>query len=100
MGARPWQSHAEDLVDQALSNALEAPEAQIRRLRPLTGPQDPFPDRLGFRQESWTIEEVLNIDRRTPTHRSWMSGMPVEPSVMSDQSWSGSARNAFTEGVF
>jgi len=42
----------------------------------------------------------MNIDRYTPSYRSWVSGMPVMPSVMSDQSWSGTARNAMSEGTW
>lgn len=69
-------------------------------MRPIAAPQQAFPDRTGFQQNAWTIEEVLNIDRLTPTYRSWISGMPAMPSVMSDQSWSGTARNALSEGTF
>ena len=98
--AGPWASRSEFLVDQALSNALAGTPNQIRNMRPVAAPQNPFPDRVGFRQNPWDITQVLNIDRYTPTYRSWVSGMPAMPSVMSDQSWSGTARNAMSEGTF
>ena len=97
---RPWQSREEFLVDQALENALAGTDEEIQAMRPAAAPQNPFPDRLGFRKNTWTIGEVLNVDRYTPTYRSWLSGMPVRPSVMSDQSWSGTARNAMSEGIW
>ncbi len=69
-------------------------------MRPIAAPQQLFPDRVGYRQEAWSITEVMNIDRYTPSYRSWLSGMPVRPSVMTDQSWSGTARNAMSENPF
>jgi len=97
---RPWQSREEYLVDMALDNALAGTDDDIRALAPVAGPQQSFPDRVGFRQNTWTVEEVLNVDRYTPTYRSWMSGMPVRKSIMSDTSWSGTARNAMSEGIW
>jgi hypothetical protein len=97
---RPWGSREEFLVDQALAAALAGTPEEIRAMRPVAAPQQPFPDRLGFRQQTWTVTEVLNVDRYTPSYRSWLSGMPVRPSVMSDQSWSGTARNALSEGTW
>lgn len=69
-------------------------------MRPLAAPIELFPERRGFAKAIWDIDSVLNIDRYNPTRRSWMSGMPVTASVMSDHSWSGSARNAMSEGVW
>jgi len=97
---RPWQSREEMLTDVALQSALEGTYQELKTMRPVAGPQQPFPARTGFRQESWTIGEVLGIGRRNPTYRSWLSGMPVRPSVLSDQSWSGTARNSLSEGVW
>lgn len=96
----PWQSREEFLVDEALANALAGTRDQIQTMRPVASPQQLFPDRLGFSQQQWTITEVMNVDRYTPSYRSWLSGMPVRPSVMSDQSWSGTARNALSEGMW
>ena len=96
----PWQSRAEFLVDQALESALAATDDELRMMRSPSVPQELFPPRVGYQSQPWTVYSVLNIDRIVPTHRSWMSGMPVMRSTMSDQSWGGSARNAFTEGVF
>lgn len=98
--AGPWPTRSEYLIDEALNDALEATPDELRKMRPIASPQQLFPKRTGFQQNQWTIEEVLNIDRLTPTYRSWVSGMPVMPSVMSDQSWSGTARNALSEGTF
>lgn len=98
--ARPWQSRSEYLVDIALQNALAATPDQLREMRPIAMPLELFPERRGYGKEVWDIEAVMNIDRFNPTRRSWMSGMPVMPSVMSDQAWSGTARNAMSEGMW
>lgn len=98
--AGPWATRSEFLVDQALQNALAGTPAQIRAMRPVAAPQDPFPKRTGFRANPWDINQVLNIDRYTPTYRSWVSGMPVMPSVISDYTWEGTSRNAMSEGTF
>jgi hypothetical protein len=99
-GKRPWGSREEMLTDIALQDALAGTHDELQAMRPAAAPQQAFPDRLGFKRNTWTIQEVLNIDRQTPTYRSWLSGMPVRPSVMSDQSWSGTARNAMSEGTW
>ncbi len=99
-GSNPWASRSEMLVDQALQNALAGNTDQIRAMRPVAAPQKLFPDRVGFRKAVPTVQQVLNIDRMTPSYRSWVSGMPTQTSVISDQSWSGTARNALSEGVF
>jgi hypothetical protein len=98
--AKPWQTRSEMLVDLALESALAATPEQLREMRPIAAPQNPFPERRGYAKEVWDIYEVMNIDRHTPSYRSWVSGMPVMPSVMSDQSWSGTARNAMSEGTW
>jgi hypothetical protein len=97
---RPWQTRSEYLVDLALESALAASPEELRVMRPVAAPQNPFPERRGFAKSEWNINEVMNIDRYNPTYRSWMSGMPVMPSVMSDQSWSGTARNSMSEGTW
>lgn len=101
VGSKPWQSRAEYLIDMAMDNALAATTDQLRVMRPVVAPMNPFPERTGFSVQTWTIQEVLNIDRRVPSYRSWTSGMPVMPSVLSDyseQNWTGSSRNSMTEG--
>lgn len=98
--AKPWQTRSEYLVDQALESALALSPEELREMRPIAAPQNPFPERRGFAKENWTIEEVMNIDRYTPSYRSWISGMPVQPSMISDYSWSGSARNSMSEGIW
>lgn len=99
-GANPWASRSEMLVDMALQNALAGSPDQLRAMRPVAAPQVLFPDRTGFAKATPTVQQVLNIDRMTPTYRSWVSGMPVQTSVLSDHSWSGTARNALSEGIF
>ena len=96
----PWQSHAEFLVDQAMESALSATPAQLRKMRSPSVTQELFPERAGYAGQTWDLYAVLNIDRMVPTYRSWTSGMPVMRSTISDHSYSGSARNSFTEGVF
>jgi hypothetical protein len=91
---RPWASRTEMLVDEALDNALEATPDQLRAMRPVARPQNPFPERQGYGKWEMTVDQVFNIDRQFPTYRSWVSGAPVMQSVMSDQSWSGTARNS------
>lgn len=95
---RPWQSREEFLVDVALEAARSTDDA-IRTVRPPVN-AELFPERRGFAQESHTIESVLNIDRWTPTNRSWLSGIVVRPSIISDHSWSGTARNSMSEGLY
>jgi hypothetical protein len=97
--AGPWATRQEYLVDQALESALALTDDQLRVMRPVASPQQLFPMRTGFQASQWTIEEVLNIDRRTPTYRSWVSGAPVMTRILSDYSFSGSARNAMMEGA-
>ena len=82
---RPWQSRTEFLVDESLKAAL-APEEEIRAMRPYVGAQQLFPERTGFQREDWTIGEVMNIDRRTPNYRSWVSGYTVERSLLAGES--------------
>ena len=95
----PWGTRQEFLIDQALDGALAMTELEIRRMRPAASPQQLFPLRTGFQSNQWTIDEVLNIDRRTPSYRSWVSGMPVMSRILSDYSFSGSARNSMMEGA-
>ena len=97
---KPWQTRSEMLVDEALGRALAGTPEEIRAMRPIAMPVEPFPERRGYAKHEWDIATVMNIDRYMPTRRSWMSGMPVMPSVLSDQSWSGTARNAMSEGLW
>ena len=96
---RPWGSREEMLVEVALQNA-RSDEATIRATRPVNVPQNIHPERFGFQSQVPGINDILNVDRYTPSNRSWMSGMPVRHSIMSDQSWSGTARNSMSEGTF
>lgn len=92
---KPWQSREEMLVDIAMENAL----ASVDHLRAMGPPEWARP--VGAVQHhAATIEDVLGLDRRARNNRSWLSGMPVRRSVMSDQSWSGTARNALSEGAW
>ena len=98
--AGPWASRSEYLLDQALqANTTMSPE-QLRTMRPVAAPQKMFPGRTGFAAAQPTINDVLNIDRTTPTYRSWVSGVITQPSVISDYTWEGSSRNAMSEGIF
>lgn len=92
---RPWQSREEMLVDIAMENALAAPE----RLRAMGPPEWAIPPVVGPHRTA-TIEDVLGISRNMRNNRTWLSGMPVRRSIMSDQAWSGTARNALSEGVW
>ena len=98
--AGPWATRSEYLVDEALKSALSRTPEQLRMMRPAAAPQQLFPERQGYTRQPWDINQVLNIDRYTPTYRSWMSGMPVMPSVMSDYTWSGSSRNSMSQGQY
>jgi hypothetical protein len=98
--AGPWASRSEQLVDQALNTALSMTPDQLRKMRPIAAPQKLNPQRTGFQQRQSTINDVLNVDRRTPTYRSWVSGVITQPSVISDYTWEGSSRNAMSEGIF
>jgi hypothetical protein len=73
----PFSSRAEMIVTQALNTAT-VPAKWLREMRPaaIVG-QELFPSRKGRRQ-TWTIGAVLNVDRYTPTYRSWQSGMQVQ----------------------
>ncbi len=78
--AKPWGSRQEMLVDQALQSAIGDPE-QIRQIRPPV-PINPMPETRGFARQTFTIMDVLNIDRYVASNRSWVSGMPVMGSQL------------------
>ena len=42
-------------------------------MRPVAAPQNPFPERRGYAKNEWDIMEVMNIDRYTPSYRSWLA---------------------------
>lgn len=88
--ARPWQSRQEFLVDQALEAAISDPET-IRETRPVV-PQQLMPERFGFFRQEHTIMSVMNIDRYTPSYRSWTSGMPVMERMFQDGGFDGTGR--------
>ena len=88
--ARPWQSRQEFLVDQALGAAISDPET-IRETRPVV-PQQLMPERFGFFRQEHTIMSVMNIDRYTPSYRSWTSGMPVMEQMFQDGGFDGTGR--------
>jgi hypothetical protein len=98
--AGPWATRSEYLVDQALQNALSATPDQLRQMRPAAAPQQLFPKRNGFQKQEANIQSVLNVDRYTPTYRSWISGIPTQPSVISDYTWEGSSRNSMSGGTW
>ena len=88
--SRPWQSFQEMQIDRALTSAISDPET-IRSIRPMH-PQNPMPERRGFQKQALDLETVMNIDRYVATNRSWLSGMPVMKSMLSDDSYMGSSR--------
>lgn len=94
----PWQSREEYLVDDALARALAGTREQLEVMRPIALPQQLFPNRLGFRQMQPTITDVFAIGREGVTNRSWLSGMPVRPAVITDQTWSSGTRNSTLAG--
>ena len=63
------------LVDIALQSAISDPET-IRETRPVV-PQELFPETRGLVRREMGVMDVLTIDRRFPTYRSWVSGAPV-----------------------
>jgi hypothetical protein len=91
--SRPWQTRTEYLVDLALQSRF-IPYEEMKTMRPAAAPQDPFPERTGFYQRAWDINSVLNIDRYTPTYRTWISGMPAMRSYLSEKGSSASTRNS------
>lgn len=91
--SRPWQTRTEYLVDQALE-ARFIPIDYLREMRPIAAPQDPFPERHGYAKQVWDINSVLNVDRYTPTYRTWISGMPAMRSQLNEQGSSASTRNS------
>jgi hypothetical protein len=88
--AGPWQSRQEFLVDQALQAAISDPET-IRATRPVV-PQQLDPERFGFSRQEHNIMSVMNIDRYTPSYRSWVSGMPVMERTFQDGGFDGTGR--------
>ena len=89
--ARPWQSRQEMLTDMALQSAISDPET-IREIRPIV-PQQLFPETRGLVRREMTVTDVLTIDRRFPTYRSWVSGAPVMfKDGFMDENFSGSSR--------
>lgn len=84
-------SREEQLVDLALAATLAATPDEIRNMEPIR-PQTMFGADVGPKEE-WTLAQVMNIDRTTPTYRSWTSGSNVQPVPVYDRMWSGSLRN-------
>lgn len=89
---KPFATRSEMLVDQALQSAT-VPTQWLREMRPAARPQKLFPSRKGAGQ-TWTIGAVLNIDRQTPTYRSWQSGMQVQRSMIVDDGMEGTLRHS------
>lgn len=87
--ARPWQSHEEFLVDQALSTATADPEA-IRALRPQY-PNQLFPNARGLMKNEAQLLDILDVNRYMATNRGLLSGFPVR-NTMVDDTWSGAGR--------
>lgn len=88
--AKPWQSHEEFLVDQALEAAISDPET-IRNIRP-AHPQILFPETRGMIKMIAGINDILSIDRYAASNRSWLSGMPVRRTQLADGDWTGTGR--------
>ena len=92
---RPWQSKESFIVSEAMRLA-EVPADEIRKIRPAT-PQTLFPDPESFyEREPLTIEATFDIERWSPSVRSWISGpsREVRRSDMQQDMWSGTSRNA------
>lgn len=87
---KPFATRQEALVTQALQSAT-VPSEWLRKMRPAARPQELFPNTKGLRQ-TWTIQDVLNIDRQTPSYRSWQSGMVVQRSMLVDDGNEGTLR--------
>jgi hypothetical protein len=87
---RPWQSRQEFLVDEALTAAVSDPET-IRSIRPVH-PRVLFPETRGFLKQSLDLETVMSLDRYMATNRSWLSGMPVMRSSLTEDVQNGSSR--------
>lgn len=96
--SKPFASRSEMLVDHALRYATMDPNA-IRDMRPVARPQQLFPSREGANQ-AWTIEGVLNIDRFTPSYRSWQSGMQMQRSPIAEQGQEGTLRHSMQTTTF
>ncbi|CAB4185363.1 hypothetical protein UFOVP1130_39 [uncultured Caudovirales phage] len=90
--AKPWQSHTETLVDNALRSAISDPES-IRQIRP-NHPHQLFAPREGYAKQTLGIMDVLNIDRYTASNRSWVSGAPVmfRDGTFMEENFSSSSR--------
>lgn len=96
--ARPWQSHAESLIDRSLASNFASDDA----LRQLPPPfvRAAFPERTGFRKIEPTIQDVLNIDRYAPSNRAFTSGFPAKYHrgervyTQGEQSGQAGARNS------
>lgn len=89
---KPFATRSEMLVTQALQST-QVPAQWLREMRPAARPQALFPDKTGA-SSAWTIEAVLNIDRQTPTYRSWQSGMQVQRSSIVDDGREGTLRHS------
>lgn len=87
---KPWQSHEEFLVDQALEAAISDPET-IRSIRP-AHPQILFPETRGMTKMVAGINDILSIDRYAASNRSWLSGMPVRRTELASGEWTGTGR--------
>jgi hypothetical protein len=88
---KPWQSHSEALVDQALMSAISDPKT-IRETRPAV-PQQLFPETRGIAKREMSVMDVLTIDRQFPTYRSWISGAPeMFKNGFMEDNFSGTSR--------
>lgn len=78
--AKPWGTRQEFLVDQALQAAISDPET-IRQTRPVV-PQQLFPQTRGMIKQEPNLMSVFNLSRYGVSYRSWVSGTPVMPALM------------------
>jgi len=77
---KPWTTRQEMLVDLALQSAISDPET-IRQTRPVV-PQQLFPQNRGMYKQEPNLMSVFSLSRYGVSYRSWISGTPVMPEMM------------------
>ena len=89
---RPWQTRSEFLVSHALVTQLDASEEELRVMQPISGPRPLFPPRTSEPRVEWTVDDVLDVDRYAARNDSWVSGAPVQRSVIAEEGTQASSR--------
>jgi hypothetical protein len=69
---RPWQNPNEGFAVSSAGRLAQMPAEEVQAIRPAV-PQQLFPEEYGYDQTPVTIEQVLDINRWTPSIRSWTS---------------------------